>query len=81
MLRVDVPATSTQPSFTRFYSASAVYAIHPVDEGTATIMAGKLQVAPITIWDMRDILKKSPKQLEEGAAELDFDINEYKNAF
>jgi len=66
MLRVDVPATEKQQAFTRFYSSSAVYAIHPVDEATATAMAGRLQQTPITIWDMQEILKKQPLQLVGG---------------
>ena len=76
MLRVDVPATLgtsqmiAQAAFTRFYSSSAVYAIHPVDEATATAMAGKLQQAPITIWDMQEILKKGQKELS-GSSEQD----------
>ncbi|SFW16393.1 hypothetical protein [Chitinophaga sancti] len=66
MLRVDVPTTEKQPGFTRFYSSSAVYAIHPVDEQTATLMAGRLQQAPITIWDMQELMRSKTPELAAG---------------
>jgi len=59
MLRVDVPETSTQPAFTRFFGASAIYAINPTDEATAKYYADKLQTKPIDSWDVREMLKKN----------------------
>lgn len=73
MLRVDVPAGSKHQAFTRFYAASAVYAIHPVDEVTATSMAAKLQQTPITIWDLNEIIKTQPMQLVESRNQIDED--------
>ncbi|MVT11350.1 hypothetical protein [Chitinophaga tropicalis] len=85
MLRVDVPEIKLVdacsgnpggrylPGFTRFYASSAVYCIHPVDEGTATAMAGRLQQQPITIWDIQEILKTQPKQLVQAHGEEDDD--------
>lgn len=58
MLRVDVPATNKEPAFTRFYSSSAVYCIHPIDERTAEQMAEKFEQRPIAIWDLQAILKE-----------------------
>ncbi len=71
MLRVDVPKTENAQAFTRFYSPSAVYAIHPIDKGTAEAMAGKLNQAPITTWDINEIINKQPAALPVGAADDD----------
>lgn len=73
MLRVDVPATDKQQPFTRFYSSAAVYAIHPVDESTASSMAGKLQQATITIWDMSELMKGKMTELPVGGEDDDDD--------
>jgi len=59
MLRVDVPETSTQPPFTRFFGSAAIYAINPTDEATAKYYADKLQTKPIDTWDVREMLKKN----------------------
>lgn len=58
MLRVDVPETSTQPAFTRFFGASAIYAINPIDELTCREMAERLTVKPIESWNISEIAKK-----------------------
>jgi len=58
MLRVDVPETKIQPAFTRFFGASAIYAINPVDEATARYTAEKLEKKPIDSWDISELLKK-----------------------
>ena len=50
MLRVDVPETSVQSAFTKFYSAGAVYAITPVDETIAHQAAEQFQERPIQEW-------------------------------
>lgn len=63
--RVEVPETETQPKFDRMLNPSAVYAINPVDETTARYRAGKLNVAPITGWDVRDMIGKMPKEHQQ----------------
>ena len=79
MLRVDVPETSTQPAFTRFFGASAIYAINPTDETTAKYYADKLQTRPIDTWDVREMLKKNDQfrlsltAPEESRTDADFD--------
>lgn len=67
MLRVDVPETSSQPAFTRFFGAAAIYAINPIDEQTARHMASSLQVKPIESWNISEVMKKYTQQnlLEE----------------
>lgn len=51
MLRVDVPETSKQPAFTRLLGSTAIYAINPVDESTAKMMAERIKAAPIDAYD------------------------------
>ena len=58
MLRVDVPATKLQPAFTKYYGASAIYAINPVDEETAKICAESLNVGQIQPWNANAFIEK-----------------------
>ena len=67
MLRVDVPETTTQPKFTRFFGSSAIYSIIPVDEDTCKFMAEKIQVKPIESWNISEIVKKNHALLLEGS--------------
>lgn len=77
MLRVDVPETLAQPSFTRFFGGNAIYAINPVDEDTCKFMAEKIQVKPIESWNISEIMKKhSALLLEKSSTGSDTDDNE-----
>jgi hypothetical protein len=58
MLRVDVPETKAQPSFTRFLGSSAIYAINPVDEATCKHFAEHLEIKPIDSWNLGELVKK-----------------------
>lgn len=58
MLRVDVPETTNQPAFTRFFGASAIYSISPLDEDTCKFMAAKLEVKPIESWNISEVARK-----------------------
>lgn len=71
-LQVDVPATTTEPAFTRLYSPAAVYCIHPIDELTATTIAANIKQRPIQPWDLQKLIEKLPMKL---VASKD-DINE-----
>jgi DNA polymerase-3 subunit epsilon len=66
LMRVDVPETSRQPAFTKFYGAAAIYAITPVEEAIAQVMAEALNEAPIQTWRLPDI-----KRLVVGYADDD----------
>jgi hypothetical protein len=69
MLRVDVPETASQPSFTRFFNHSAIYSINPVDEATAKFQAEKLVSKPIESWDIKAIVEKhNLKMLESNSS-------------
>ena len=58
MLRVDIPETSTQPAFTRFFGSAAIYSINPLDEKTCRFMAEKIQVKPIESWNISEVASK-----------------------
>lgn len=66
MLRVDVPETTKQPAFTRFFGSGAIYAINPIDEETAKFYADKLEIAPIQSWNISDLVKKHHALLLAG---------------
>lgn len=67
MLRVDVPATSKQPGFTRFLSAGAIYAINPVTEEVAKHIAENLQIQPVSVWDVNHLVDQKLKALQVGS--------------
>lgn len=67
MLRVDVPETTHQPSFTRFYGNGAIYAIHPVTEDVAKAKAETLSVKPVQAWDIKEVIIKERMALGMGA--------------
>ncbi len=56
--RIDVPATSKSPSFTRIVNPSAIYAINPVTEEVMLAMAERISVSPIEAWDYREVEKR-----------------------
>ena len=58
MLRVDVPETSKQPAFTRFYGSAAIYSIIPADEEIVKAMAERYETQPIESWNLSEIIKK-----------------------
>ncbi|MDR1459226.1 MAG: hypothetical protein LBI60_03325 [Bacteroidales bacterium] len=64
MLRVDVPETKGQQSFTRFLSSGAIYAINPVSEEVARQIAENLQVTPVNVWELKDLASEKLKALQ-----------------
>ena len=65
-LRVDVPKTSSNPPYSRLLNHAAIYAINPVTEEVANAYAERLQVAPLTAWDVREHTKMINAQLTGG---------------
>lgn len=57
-IRIDVPETEAQPSFSRMMNPSAIYAINPVTEEVMLEMAHRFQKKPIESWDIREMQKK-----------------------
>lgn len=60
-IRIDVPATEEQPSFTRLLTDKAIYAINPVTEEVAVSMASSIRSKPIESWDFREMLSRHLK--------------------
>lgn len=73
MLRVDVPETTTQPAFTKFYGAAAIYGISPVDESMCKIMAERIQTKPIDAWDLTKVMEKHNQLLLQRNSEMEND--------
>jgi len=66
-VRVDVPATKASDAYTKFFNASAIYAITPCTEEAATIAATQLQIRPVSEWVVPN------RQLPAGRAIVDDD--------
>lgn len=72
MLRVDVPETKTNGSFTRFIGSGAIYAINPVTEEVARMQAEILNVKPIEAWSIAQMQNKL-LALGERSGKIPFD--------
>ena len=68
-LRIEIPETPNQPSYTEFYGNKAIYSIKPVTEEIARQTANALNKAPISSWDIRTAIKKHNSLLAEKTAE------------
>ncbi|WP_106827663.1 hypothetical protein [Parabacteroides pacaensis] len=66
MLRVDVPETKNHPAFTRFLSSGAIYAINPVTEEVANLLAENLEVSPVNIWEVKKLIEREVKSLQSN---------------
>lgn len=51
-VRVDVPATSEDAEYTRYYHPNAIYSIAPVSEEAARAKAMSLHVRPIQVYEL-----------------------------
>ena len=72
-IRIDVPETKTNPSFTRIVNPSAVYAINPVTEEVMLDMAEQISERPIESWDIRRMQQKL-LALKDREEEADSDL-------
>ncbi|MBF0553661.1 MAG: hypothetical protein HQK96_03805 [Nitrospirae bacterium] len=72
-VRVDVPETPSQPSFTRLLNPSAIYAINPVTEAVMIEMAKNIQQKPIEAWDVREMVKKLIELKAQSPSRDDFE--------
>lgn len=72
LMRVDVPALETQhrPGFTKYYGASAIYAITPVEEEIARAVAEAYDNRPIEEWRLQRLL--TPLEDEASSEGADF---------
>jgi hypothetical protein len=65
-LRVDVPELDGQAGFTRFYGASAIYSITPVNEDLARRAAEALCPKPVTVYGVALAERQLPAPEDEG---------------
>lgn len=63
-LRVDVPAVSGSPPFTRYYGASAIYSISPVTEEVVIAALTNMYIEPIIKIDL-PALKVQNQDIED----------------
>lgn len=70
LLRVDVPETKSNPSFTRLISNSALYAINPTTEEVARLYAENLNCQPIDSWDIRKFQEKLMLKAENTSHDI-----------
>lgn len=49
-IRVDVPATTRHPQFTRMFGSGAIYSITPVSEEIARRAAERVYAEPVTVY-------------------------------
>lgn len=54
-LRVDVPATDSEPPFTKCYGNGAIYAMSFVTEEIARAAAKAYNIAPVTSYDLPEL--------------------------
>ncbi len=85
-IRVDVPQTTRRDGFTKFYGGGAIYAMTPVSEQVAKLMAERLQSEPVSEYTLSQELQKmlsDPAEVPpideamEGLAELVGDDYDY----
>lgn len=65
-IQVDVPETKRAPKFTRFINPTAIYDFYPVTEDLMKRKAEALNLQPISIYDIEDVIKKLKAGLPEG---------------
>lgn len=63
LMRVDVPEIDGRAGFTKFYGATAIYAVTPVEERVAVALAKSFDVRPVDEWQLRALLPKPPQPL------------------
>jgi hypothetical protein len=73
MMRVDVPESGDNPSYTKFFGGSAIYAITPTTEEIAQIAAQRLDVRPVSDWVVPDRPQLPPVAPPELDLEKDAD--------
>lgn len=81
MVRIDIPETKNNPAFTRIVNVSAIYAINPMSEESARMIAQDINYKPVDMWDIQSYVKQAQLKLQESVklteetSENDDDIN------
>lgn len=66
MVRIDVPKTSRNDAFSRIVNVSAIYAINPMTEESARMIAENMSYTPIDRWDIQTYVKQAQLKLQEA---------------
>jgi hypothetical protein len=74
-VRVDVPASSKEPEFTRLFGNGAIYAINPVSEVIARAAAANYQSAPVNSYDIA-VFVQSESRRQKAISFDDIPFNE-----
>jgi len=65
-LRIDIPAAASHPARTQFIAPGAIYALHPVDEATATAAARSWRAEPISRYELQRALAAGEDRDDDG---------------
>jgi len=80
-IRVDVPEVGDAAGFTKYFNGSAIYAMTPTDQATATEAAARMAVRPVTPWVVPDTRRQLPGPTLEDFGELSRAGEEYADEF
>lgn len=69
-IRVDVPDANGATRFTRMYGAAAIYAINPIDRGTAIQLAQRVDADPVKAYELPQI---AAPEMVDGPEEDDLE--------
>lgn len=67
LLRVDVPATDKSQSFTKFFSAGAIFSLTPTDEQTVMFHLSR-NSEPVDRWTFDEMLQRRLREQREALA-------------
>jgi len=75
-LRIDIPEVDGKQAFTKYFGASSVYSITPMEKDAVLILAGKLRQEPIKPWELprefqKGITFNEANERDDGDIELD----------
>lgn len=70
-IRVDVPAFQDSPAFTKLYTQGAIYGVTFVSEQIARAAAQSYRVAPVNVYELRELLRSQGKLLASPAIGVD----------
>lgn len=66
-IRIDVPAFENSPAFTKLYTQGAIYGVTFVSEQIARAAAQSYRVAPVSVYELRDLMQTQGKLLTAPA--------------
>jgi hypothetical protein len=76
MIRIDVPVIDNLPKFSKIFNISSVYAITPLSENDAILLAQRIKAKPLDTWDMNSIFQEKIKELIEKGTLLKPQLSE-----